>query len=145
MITENKPNENESVQLHRRGWSEFKFDSTLRMIISGFTSGAFLLLGLYFFYFLVHHSCYGVFSSCHETPAGQSWFLGVIQEHFAATISVPLSGISAICVVLTLKATTGPIEFEAWGLKFRGASGPLVLWIFVFAAFVYGVKGLWKC
>jgi hypothetical protein len=35
------------------------------------------------------------------------------------------------------------IEFEAAGFKFRGASGPVVLWIFCYLAIVTSIKLLW--
>ena len=95
------------------------------------------LLGAYFFAFLIYHSL-------RSTSTAGSWFLAVIESHYAATIAVPLSGVSALCVVLALKATTGPIEFEAFGFKFRGASGPLVFWLICFIAMIWAVWLLWK-
>ena len=49
-----------------------------------------------------------------------------------------------LCIVLTLKATAGPIEFEAFGFKFRGASGPMIFWLITFFGFIAAVKVLWK-
>lgn len=95
------------------------------------------LLGAYFFAFLIYHSI-------RPTTSSGSWFIGIIEKHYAATIAVPLSAIAAICVVLALKATTGPIEFEALGFKFRGASGPLVFWLICFLAMVWAVWLLWN-
>ena len=95
------------------------------------------LLGAYFFAFLIYHSL-------RPTSASGSWFIGIIDKHYAATIAVPLSAIAALCVVLALKATTGPIEFEALGFKFRGASGPLVFWLICFLAMVWAVWLLWN-
>jgi hypothetical protein len=46
---------------------------------------------------------------------------------------------AALFVVLVLRAAAGPIEFEVLGLKFRGASGPVVLWIPCFLAIVVGI------
>jgi hypothetical protein len=69
--------------------------------------------------------------------------LSVIQKQYAATLGIPLCVVSSVCVVLLLKATAGPIEFEALGFKFRGASGPLVLWIFCFLAMIFALKLLW--
>jgi hypothetical protein len=91
----------------------------------------------YFFGFLIYHSAFGPAS-----PA--NWFTRVLEAEFAATIGVPLSAISAACIVLLLKAATGPIEFEALGFKFRGASGPIVLWVFCFLEIIAGMKLLWR-
>ena len=95
------------------------------------------LLGAYFFAFLIYHSI-------RPTSSAGSWFISTIDRHYAATIAVPLSAIAALCVVLALKATTGPIEFEALGFKFRGASGPLVFWLICFLAMVWAVWLLWN-
>lgn len=49
-------------------------------------------------------------------------------------VGTPLAIITAYCLVSLLKVTNGPVEFEAVGFKFRGASGPIVLWVFCFLA-----------
>lgn len=66
-----------------------------------------------------------------------------MDEHFAATLGIPLSAITAACLVFLLKSTTGPIEFEFMGFKFRGASGPIVLWVVCFLAMIFGLWLLW--
>lgn len=91
----------------------------------------------YFVGFMIYHSVY-------STNAEKSWLLQIIVQHYAASIGVPLSAIAAFCIVLLLKVVvTGPIEIEALGFKFRGAAGPVVLWIFCFLAMVFGVYLLW--
>jgi hypothetical protein len=45
--------------------------------------------------------------------------------------------------VSLLKVTSGPIEFEAIGFKFRGASGPIVLWVFCFLSIAVAFHLLW--
>jgi hypothetical protein len=96
------------------------------------------LLGGYFFGFLIYHSWR------RSTPTG-SWFLTIIDKHFPATIGLPLSAVSSLCVVLALRAATGPIEFEALGFKFQGASGPLVFWLLSFIAMIHALWLLWPC
>lgn len=91
----------------------------------------------YFSGFLIYHSLVPGLSE-------GSWFLQVLEKNYAACIGVPLSALTAFCVVLLLKIiSTGAIEFEALGFKFRGASGPVVLWIFCFLAVIFGVYLLW--
>ncbi len=91
----------------------------------------------YFLCFLVYHSLSG-------QSTAENWLLQVLHEHYAATIGVPLSAMSAFCVVLLLRVVyTGPIEMEALGFKFRGASGPVVLWVFCFLAIIFGFWLLW--
>jgi hypothetical protein len=93
-------------------------------------------LGAYFFGWLIYHSLW-------HTSSSNSWFVAVIEKQYAATIGIPLSAISSACLVLLLRATAGPIEFEGLGFKFRGASGPAVLWIFCFLAMILALKLLW--
>ena len=109
---------------------------TLRLVTSWVLIVGTSVLAAYFFTFLIYHSLY-------PTRSDTSWLLSVIHEHYAATIGVPLSAVSSACIVLLLKATAGPIEFEALGFKFKGASGPVVLWLFCFLAMVFALKLLW--
>ena len=96
-------------------------------------------LGLYFSGFLVYHTL-------KRTTSEGSWFLEIIEKHFAATIGVPLSAISAVCVVIALGATVGgSLEFSIFGLSFSGISGPVTLWLICFLATVFSLKLLWKC
>jgi hypothetical protein len=60
-----------------------------------------------------------------------------------AVIGVPFCGAMAAFIVLLLRTTQGPIEFEALGFKFRGASGPIVMWVLCFLSFVAATKLLW--
>ena len=74
---------------------------------------------------------------------GDEWLLNIMQDHFAALFVVPLSAIGALCIVLVLRYTTGPIEFEAFGIKLKGSAGPVMFWILSFLAIVGGAKLLW--
>ena len=73
----------------------------------------------------------------------EGWFLAMIKQQPAATIGIGMSAISAFCLVTVLEYARGPIEFEFWKFKFRGASGPVVLWIMCFLAMILGVYLLW--
>ena len=77
-------------------------------------------------------------SGAPETPVTK-----VILEHFPATFGLPLAAGGAFILVVLLRHTQGPIEFEGLGFKFRGASGPVVLWVLCFLALVAGIKLLW--
>ncbi len=78
-----------------------------------------------------------------EKPA-EGWFLKLVEKQFASIILVPVAAIGSICVILIFEVTAGSIVFEALGFKFAGASGPVVLWIFCFLAFLLGIKLLLK-
>lgn len=78
-----------------------------------------------------------------ELWRADNWMLDIIQAHFAATVLLPIALLEAFCIVMLLKFATGPIELEALGFKFRGAAGPVILWIFSFLAIVTGIRLLW--
>jgi hypothetical protein len=118
------------------GNGESQSDAVLRKLASWLAILGTWVFAAYFFGFLIYHSLW-------PTSSANSWFIRVLERHYAASIGLPLSAISAACIVLLLKATAGPIEFEALGFKFRGASGPVVLWIFCFLAMILGLRLLW--
>lgn len=66
----------------------------------------------------------------------------IALNHFAATVGLPSAALAALCVVF-LESTTGRIEFEGLGFKFKGASGPIVLWVVCFLAIAAAIKLLW--
>jgi len=112
-------------------------EASLRRIASWVAILGTWVFAAYFFGFLIYHSC-------QRTASEGSWFIQILEKHFAAALGVPLSAISSACIVLLLKATTGPIEFEGMGFKFRAASGPIILWILCFLAMILGVYLLWN-
>jgi hypothetical protein len=67
----------------------------------------------------------------------------LLSDHVRAVVGVPMSAASAFCVLLVLEARGGAIEFEALGFRFRGASGPAVIWIFAFLVFAGVIRLLW--
>lgn len=73
----------------------------------------------------------------------KGWILKEIQQNFAATVVMAFAALVALFVVLLLQYSAGHIEFEVPGLKFRGASGPVVLWVLCFLAVTAAVKVLW--
>jgi hypothetical protein len=70
-------------------------------------------------------------------------WLQIANDHFAATVGLPVACLSALFVVLFLEVKSGRIEFEAWGLKFKGASGEVILFVLVFLVMVVAIKMLW--
>jgi hypothetical protein len=89
---------------------------------------------------------------------GTTWVLGValllrsclcpckidlIQKHVAALICVSMAALLSMCIMILLRCTAGPIEFNVHGFEFKGASGPVVLWVVCFLAIVTAIKLLW--
>ena len=71
------------------------------------------------------------------------FIIETLYKHLAAIIGIPSAIITAFVLVTTLEQVSGAIEFEVLGFKFKGASGPVVLWIACFLAIVLGIKILW--
>jgi hypothetical protein len=69
--------------------------------------------------------------------------LDFIYSQPAALMGIPAAIGFAIFIVLILRTTEGPIEFELIGVKFRGASGQIVMWIFTFLSIIAAIKLLW--
>ncbi|MBY5397967.1 hypothetical protein HFN01_24445 [Rhizobium leguminosarum] len=67
----------------------------------------------------------------------------VLRDHFAAIIGLPGAAAAAFTIVVLLRQTEGPIEFEGLGFKFKGAAGQVVLWIASFLAIAAAIKWTW--
>src|SRR5262249_55792658 len=67
-----------------------------------------------------------------------------LDTEFNVLIGVPASGTAALLLVIFLRTTDGPIEIELLGFKFKGASGPIILWVLVFLSIVLAIKTLTK-
>jgi hypothetical protein len=68
----------------------------------------------------------------------------IFADHFLAIVGIPVSGVTAVAVVQFFRGLHGPIEIEIAGSRFRGATGPVILWIFCFLATVHGMNLLWR-
>jgi hypothetical protein len=109
-------------------WEE-RFSRSLRVIAlwGAFAAGTILaILELGFFY----HS-------------GLDPWVEVAKQHFLATIGLTGFALVSFSVVIFLRHADGPIEFEIWGLKFRGAAGQVVIWVFCVIALSVCAKLLW--
>jgi hypothetical protein len=67
----------------------------------------------------------------------------ILRHHFAAVIGLPGAAIVAFVLVVFLRQTDGPIEFEAIGLKFKGAAGQVMMWVITFLAMAVAIKLVW--
>ena len=70
-------------------------------------------------------------------------FLELYKQHFVAIIGLPLAAVASLFLVFVLEQAHGPIEFEGLGLKFKGASGPLIFWVLVYITISLSLKALW--
>jgi hypothetical protein len=67
----------------------------------------------------------------------------ILRNHFLAVVGLPVAAFFAFVLVFFLRQTTGQIEIEGFGFKFRGVSGPLVMWVICFVAIASVIKMLW--
>ncbi len=65
------------------------------------------------------------------------------KQHAPVTFGLPIAAAVSLLLILVLRETTGKLEFEALGFKFRGASGPVVLWVLCYLAMTLSIKLLW--
>ncbi|WP_441242542.1 hypothetical protein [Tardiphaga sp. 768_D3_N2_1] len=67
----------------------------------------------------------------------------ILENHFAAIVGLPGAAAAAFALVVFLRQTDGPIEFEFVGFKFKGASGQVAMWVICFWAIAGAIKLLW--
>lgn len=76
--------------------------------------------------------------------AQQEWyFKDVLREHLAAIIGLPEAAAVSTAIVVFLRQTDGPIEFDGFGFKLKGAAGQVTMWILTFLAMAGAIKLLW--
>jgi hypothetical protein len=67
----------------------------------------------------------------------------LLRDHYAALVGLPAAASVSFILVVLLRQTDGPIEFEGLGFKFRGASGQVAMWVICFLAFAIAIKLCW--
>ena len=74
----------------------------------------------------------------------ESRWTPIFERQFLAIVGIPVSGLSAVTIVQFFRGFHGPIEFNVGPVKFTGATGPVVLWLFCFVAFIWAMRYLWS-
>jgi hypothetical protein len=76
---------------------------------------------------------------------GDPWVIEVFRDHFAAMIGLPFAALLSFILVVLLEARFDSIEMEVFHgfIKFRGASGPIVLWMLCFVSIAASIRLLW--
>jgi hypothetical protein len=72
------------------------------------------------------------------------YFLMITSETPGVVARNPVTGVFigfflSTFIVLFFKYSSGPIEFEGLTFRFKGASGPVVLWALVFLVIMIGL------
>jgi hypothetical protein len=73
----------------------------------------------------------------------EPWFMKIVREHFAALFGIPVATMIALAVVLVLRLSAGPIEFEFSMIKLRGAAGEVLFWVICFLSVTFALGWLW--
>ena len=68
----------------------------------------------------------------------------LVVTNFAAIIGLPFAFLASFVVVALFRQSEGEIEFEAVGIKLKGAAGQIVLWVICFLAITGAIALLWK-
>lgn len=69
----------------------------------------------------------------------------ILTNNFPSVVGLPMAAVGSFIIIVLLRQTNrGPIEFEGLAFKFRGASGPVVLWVVCFAVISIAIRMLWK-
>ena len=87
--------------------------------------------------------CGSVFIGFARSAKIEEFWIPIAKEHFSAIVGLPMAALAALCIVLVLRISSGPLEFEGWGLKFKGAAAPIVFWLLCFLAMAGAIKLLW--
>jgi hypothetical protein len=87
--------------------------------------------------------CISVFFAFVKYGKTEELWIPIAKAHFAAIVGLPMAALASLCIVLILRISSGPVEFEAWGLKFKGAAAPIVFWILCFLVIAVCIKMLW--
>ena len=68
----------------------------------------------------------------------------MLKGHYVFFVGLPIAGFIAYFIVGTLESSRGPIEFEALTFKFKGAGGPVIMWVIVFTVLVLSIQLVWN-
>ena len=71
------------------------------------------------------------------------FFGPIAHDHFQAVIGLRFGALAALCIVLFLEFRSGHMEVQGFGFKFRGASGPAIIWLLCFLGISAAIKMLW--
>jgi hypothetical protein len=105
----------------------------MRMMVSWLIIAVLIAFGIYLMYKLAH---------VHETE-GEFW-KNLIQKQFPVVVGLPMAGLGSLFLTLVLRISTGPIEFEVGGVKFKGGAAPIVFWLLCFLSISGSIALLWQ-
>src|SRR5690349_21429421 len=70
---------------------------------------------------------------CGQRYSNSSWLLTIFQQHYVVIFGLPSAALLSFMLVVVFEARFDNIEMEIANIvKFRGASGPIILWVLCF-------------
>ena len=105
----------------------------MRMMVSWLIMAVLIAFAIYLMYKLAH---------VHETP-GDFW-KNLIREQVPVIVGLPMAGLGSLFLTLVLRISTGPLEFEVGGVKFKGGAAPIVFWLLCFLSISGSIALLWQ-
>lgn len=84
------------------------------------------------------------FPIARATLEQQQWVITIFRQHYAAIFGLPGAALLSFILVVVFEARFDNIEMQIANLvKFRGASGPIVLWVLCFLSISLAIRLLW--
>jgi len=66
------------------------------------------------------------------------------MTHIPTIIGLPFAALASLLLVLVLRTVSGNIEVKLLGFEFKGAAGPLIMWILCFLAITLAITKTWN-
>ena len=70
-------------------------------------------------------------------------FRRLLLDQFRVIVLIPVSALFSFVLISLFQTLSGNIEFDLLGLKFSGASGPVIMWVLSFSAIIWSIDKLW--
>jgi hypothetical protein len=74
----------------------------------------------------------------------RGYFDDVFLRHIATLVGLPSAAMAALGLVILLRTVAGQISVKFLGMEFKGASGPIIMWILCFLAITFAIKYTWQ-
>ena len=99
----------------------------------------YLVLGVAALYFFVLSSFL-----IWQTFSQDTWFIELHKSRYVALVGIPFAAFGSLVIVMALGFRYGEkMELKAIGIEFKGTSGPVLLFVLVFLAFITALRLLW--
>ena len=68
----------------------------------------------------------------------------IVIKQIRVFVLLPAGGLFGLLIVALFQQASGPIKLEGLGVKFEGASGPIIFWLLCLLVIIYGIHHLWE-